>query len=104
MCKCGLEYMRKSISIHNKKDEHKLYISKLNVIHYEQKIFYRNKNYEIINDDNEIIEKGKKDRSKIDKKYNSKLFYCEICNKEMKISSRWYHLYESVEHKKNMKK
>ena len=61
MCKCGLEYMRKTISIHNKKDEHKLYIAKLNVIHYEQKIFYKNKNYEIINDNNEIIERGKKD-------------------------------------------
>ena len=36
ICKCGLEYDRRHITHHNKKDEHKLYISKLNVIHFEQ--------------------------------------------------------------------
>ena len=104
MCKCGLEYTRKSISFHNKKDEHKLYISKLNVKHYEQKIFYRNKNYEIINDDNEIMRNCKNEKCIQIKKHQSKIFYCEICNKEMKMSSKWHHLHNSEEHKKNMKK
>ena len=81
ICKCGLEYMRKSLTKHNKKDEHQLYIAKLNVVHYEQKIFYRNKNYEIINNNNEIIINGKKDSYIQIKKSKSKLFYCEICNK-----------------------
>ena len=104
LCRCGLEYDRSHITQHNNKDEHQLYIAKLNVIHYEQKIFYKNKNYEIINDNNEIIEKGKKDMSKAKKKYNSKLFYCEICNKEMKMGSRCNHIKNSKEHKKNMEK
>ena len=104
MCKCGLEYTRTNIDKHNKKDQHQLYILKLNVIHLEQKIFYKNKNYEIIKDDHEIIEKCKKDSYKIAEKYNSKIFYCEICNKEMKISSRWNHIKYSKEHKKNMEK
>ena len=43
LCKCGLEYVRNMITIHNKKDEHQLYISKLKVIHLEQKIYYKNK-------------------------------------------------------------
>ena len=48
LCKCSLEYTRNNIDKHNKKDEHQLYVSKLNVIHLEQKIYYKNKNYEII--------------------------------------------------------
>ena len=59
MCKCGLYYIRGAITTHNKKDEHQLYISKLNVIHLEQKIFYKNKNYEIIYDDHDIMENGR---------------------------------------------
>ena len=55
MCKCGIEYTRSGINNHNKKDEHQLYISKLNVIHLEQKIYYKNKNYEIIYDNHEIM-------------------------------------------------
>ena len=100
MCKCGLEYIRNGLNAHNKKDEHQLYIAKLNVIHYEQKIFYKNKNYEIIKDDNEIMEKGK---NFIYEK-TQKIFYCGICNKEMKTSSRWNHIKNSKEHKKNMEK
>ena len=38
------------------------------------------------------------------RKYKSKLFYCEICNKEIKICNKWYHLHKSEEHKKNMEK
>ena len=38
------------------------------------------------------------------KKHQSKIFYCEICNKEMKMSSKWNHIKNSEEHKKNMKK
>ena len=59
LCKCGIEYTRPGINNHNKKDEHQLYISKLNVIHLEQKIYYKNKNYEIIYDDHEIMENSK---------------------------------------------
>ena len=101
MCKYGLEYERNHVTQHNKKDEHKFYIAKLNVIHYEQKIFYKNKNYEIINDDHEIIEINKKDNCE---KIIKKLFYCGICKKEMKMSSKWNHIKKSKEHKKNLEK
>ena len=51
----------------------------------------------------EIKEYEKQYYKEYKKNYNnSKIFYCELCNKEMKISSRRYHLYESEEHKKNM--
>ena len=49
------------------------------------------------------IDEKKKYQKEYEKQYR-KIFYCEICNKEMKISCRWYHLHESEEHKKNMKK
>ena len=39
ICKCGLYYTRNSISKHNKKDEHQLYILKLRVVHF-YKIHY----------------------------------------------------------------
>ena len=35
---------------------------------------------------------------------NSEIFYCEICNKEMKMVSKWKHIKYSKEHKKNMEK
>ena len=43
------------------------------------------------------------EKMKIEEK-NSKLFYCEICNKEIKLANKWYHLHKSEEHKKNMEK
>ena len=36
--------------------------------------------------------------------YNSKIFYCDICNVEMKMGSTWNHIKYSKEHKKNMEK
>ena len=72
-----------------------------NVIHLEQKIFYKNKNYEIINDDHEVIEKNKKDNCE---KMNKKLFYCGTCKKEMKINIKWDHIKKSKEHKINLEK
>ena len=39
------------------------------------------------------------------KNYNeSKIFYCEICDIEVKIYNKWNHLNKSPTHKKNMEK
>ena len=100
MCKCGLYYIRGAITTHNKKDEHQLYILKLNVIHLEQKIYYKNKNYEIIYDNHEIIENGKI-QARINYKKNIVDIVCE-CGAPLK--SRYYydkHI-TSDKHKKKM--
>ena len=43
------------------------------------------------------------EKLKIEEK-NLKLFYCEICNIEVKLANKWYHLHKSPTHKKNMEK
>ena len=40
---------------------------------------------------------------KIEEK-NLKIFYCEICNIEVKLPNKWNHLNRSPTHKKNMEK
>ena len=68
-----------------------------------RKIFYKNKNYEIIKDEHEIMRNCKNEKFIQIKKYKLKIFYCEICNKEMKMSSKWNHIKKSEEHKKKTK-
>ena len=65
------------------------------------KKIWKNKNF---NNNNEIIINGKKDSHIQIKKSKSKLFYCEICNKEMKMGSKSNHIKKSEEHKKNLEK
>ena len=101
MCKCGLEYIRAGINNHNKKDEHQLYISKLNVIHLEQKIYYKNKNYEIIYDDHEIMENGKI-QAKINHKKNVVDMICE-CGAPLKNKYCYNKHITSDKHINNMK-
>ena len=101
LCKCGLEYVRNNINNHNKKDEHQLYISKLNVIHLEQKIFYKNKRYEIINDDNEIIENSKI-QCRINHKKNNIDIICE-CGAPLKNKYSYDKHITTDKHIRNMK-
>ena len=104
MCKCGLYYIRGAITTHNKKDEHQLYISKLNVIHLEQKIYYKNKNYEIIYDDHEIMENCKNEiniRARINYKKNVVDMVCE-CGAPLKNKNSYNKHITSDKHKNNM--
>ena len=100
MCKCGLYYTRNSISKHNKKDEHQLYISKLNVIHLEQKIYYKNKNYEIIYDNHEIMENSKI-QCRINYKKNVVDIVCE-CGAPLKNKNSYDKHIITDKHKKKM--
>ena len=101
MCKCGLEYTRNSISKHNKKNEHQLYITKLKVVHLEQKIYYKNKNYEIIYDDHEIMENSKI-QCRIDKKKNIIDIIC-ACGAPLKNKSYYNKHITTDKHINNMK-
>ena len=49
------------------------------------------------------IDEKKKYQKEYEKQYR-KIFYCEICNKEMNIMRKYYHIKNSKEHKKNMEK
>ena len=101
MCKCGLYYTRNSISKHNKKNEHQLYITKLKVVHLEQKIYYGNKKYEIIYDDHEIMENSKI-QCRIDKKKNVVDMVCE-CGAPLKNKNSYNKHITTDKHIKNMK-
>ena len=73
----------------------------MNVIHLEQKIYYKNKNYEIIYDDHEIIENCKI-QARINKKKNIVDMVCE-CGAPLKNKNSYNKHITSDKHIKNMK-
>ena len=96
-----MEYTRNNTDKHDKKDEHQLYISKLNVIHLEQKIYYKNRKYEKIDDNNEIMEKCKI-QAKINYKKNVVDIICE-CGAPLKNKYSYSNHITTDKHINNMK-
>ena len=73
----------------------------MNVIHLEQKIYYKNKNYEIIYDDHEIMENGK-----IHCKINYKKYIVDIvceCGASLKNKKYYDKHITTDKHIRNMK-
>ena len=48
------------------------------------------------------IEERKEEIKKNYLEFTKKKFYCDICNKEMDIMKKYYHIKYSKDHKKNM--
>ena len=71
------------------------------MIHLEQKIFYKNKNYEIIYDDHEIMENGRV-QARINQKKNVVDIVCE-CGAALKNKNSYNKHITSDKHIRNMK-
>ena len=83
---CNVPYKKSQKRKHESSERHQEYLKHQGKDNFEDLI-------------NEFEKMKIEERKEYRKNYNnSKIFYCEICNKEMKISSRRYHLYESEEH------
>ena len=95
MCEiCNEPYKKSNKKQHESSEKHQEYLRHQGKENFE----------DLINEFEKMkIDEKKKYNKEYFKDYN-KLFYCEICNKEMKMVSRWTHLNRSEEHKKNMEK